>query len=98
LPEELTSFTARTITDLDALKFNMEQARRQGYAVDDEEFDYGVRCIAAPVFDYRGKVVGAIGISGPTARIALEKVPMLAESVTKTAAALSDKMSFKRNG
>jgi len=98
LPEELTSFTARTITDLDSLKFNMEQARRQGYAVDDEEFDYGVRCIAAPVFDYRGKVVGAIGISGPTARITLEKVPVLAESVMKTATALSDKMSFKRNG
>lgn len=98
LPEELTSFTSRTITDLEALRDNLEQTRKQGYALDDEEYDYGVRCIAAPVFDYRGKVVGAIGISGPTARLTLEKVPMLSASVTSIARKLSDKMSFKRNG
>ncbi len=98
LPEELTSFTSQTITDLEALKDNLEQTRKQGYALDDEEYDYGVRCIAAPVFDYRGKVVGAIGISGPTARLTLEKVPMLSASVTSIARKLSDKMSFKRNG
>ena len=44
---------------------NLEVVREQGFALDNEEFDLGVRCIAAPIFDYREKVIGSIGISGP---------------------------------
>ena len=42
--------------------------------MDDEEFDLGVRCIAVPVWDFRGKVVGSMGISGPATRVTTERL------------------------
>ncbi len=95
LPEELPAFTPRTITDPQTLRIHMEQTRRQGYAVDDEEYEYGVRCVAAPVYDYRGKMVGAIGISGPAGRVSLQRIPELAAITTEIARELSDRLSFK---
>ncbi len=92
----LDTFTARTITDENMLNAHLEQARKQGYAVDDEEYDYGVRCIAVPVFDFRDKVVGSIGVSGPAARMTLERLPDLAHQVVTIGQALSDRMRFIR--
>ncbi len=96
IQEPLEIFTARTITDPALLRLHLEQTRKQGYAVDDEEYDYGVRCIAVPVFDFREKVVGSIGISGPAARMSLEKLPALAKSVIEIGQSLSDRMRFTR--
>jgi IclR family KDG regulon transcriptional repressor len=94
LPDDLPRFTPRTITDLDTLRAHLEQTRRQGYAVDDEEYDYGVRCVAAPVRDYRGKVIGAIGISGPAGRMSLDRISEYARIVMEVSEGLSDRMSF----
>ena len=96
IPPELESFTTRTITDRETLLRHLEQVRRQGYALDDEEFDPGVRCIAAPVSDYRSRVVGSIGISGPATRMTLERLPELAAVVSEIAKALSERMTFTR--
>lgn len=98
LPEKLSAHTARTITDFDLLGYNLEQTRKQGYAIDDEEFDYGVRCIAVPIYDYRERVIAALGISGPAARMPFEQIPQLARSVVETGQSLSDRMRFKHNG
>jgi IclR family KDG regulon transcriptional repressor len=95
-PGELTAFTPRTITDRETLRIHLEQTRQRGYAVDDEEYDYGVRCVAAPVYDFRGKVVGAIGISGPAGRMSLDRIADFASIVMQASQALSDRMSFKR--
>ena len=94
-PTELPGFTPRTITDTETLRIHLEQARRQGYAVDDEEYEYGVRCVAAPVFDYRGKIVGAMGISGPAGRMSLMQMSEFAETVKRVCKAFSDRMSFR---
>ncbi len=83
------AFTARTITGLPALQNHFEQVREKGYAVDDEERYIGVRCIAAPIFDYRNKVVAAVGISGPTTRITLSSVASLSSLVIKAARSIS---------
>lgn len=96
VPAALEPFTARTITDHKALAAHLDQTRRQGYAVDDEEYSYGVRCVAVPVYDYQGRVVGAVGISGPAGRIGLERLPALAGEVRAVGEALSSKLSFKR--
>jgi DNA-binding IclR family transcriptional regulator len=95
-PDELPGFTTRTITDSELLRLNLDISRKQGYAIDDEEFDYGVRCLAAPVYDFRGKLIGAMGISGPSSRIPLEGMGHLAEVVVSVAKDLSNRMSFKR--
>jgi IclR family KDG regulon transcriptional repressor len=95
LPSDLPVFTPRTISDQETLRTHLEQTRRQGYAVDDEEYEYGVRCVAAPVFDFRGKVVGAIGISGPAGRVGLDKLAQFGAIVAEVSRALSDRLSFK---
>ena len=96
IPQELPAFTPRTITDPETLHLHLEQTRRQGYAVDDEEYEIGVRCVAAPVYDYRGKVVGAIGISGPAGRMSLDRIPEFADTVMQVSKELSNRMSFRR--
>ncbi|MDE2913509.1 MAG: IclR family transcriptional regulator [Paracoccaceae bacterium] len=69
-PEDpLTYYTQATITSLDGLQRELQQTRERGYAIDDEEYASGIRCVAAPVFDRRNEMIAAIGISGPTVRI-----------------------------
>lgn len=97
IPEELPSFTPRTITDRETLRVHLDQTRRQGYAIDDEEYELGVRCVAAPVFDYRSKVVGAVGVSGPAGRMSLNHIAEFAGIVMQVSKDLSDRMSFKRS-
>jgi len=64
----LERFTDRTITDLDALRAELQDVKTKGYAVDMEEFEPRVVCLACPIKNYQGKIVAAIGISGPTDR------------------------------
>lgn len=94
MPGELEGFTHKTIVDHEQLKSELEKTRRVGYSLDDEEFTPGVRCIAAPVMDFHGKVIGALGISGPSARVSLAQVPNIAQEVMQIAEALSERMSF----
>ncbi len=96
IPPILESFTSHTLTDPNHLRKNLEQVRMEGYAVDNEEFDMDVRCIAVPIFDFRGKAVGSIGISGPASRITPERLPVLVAKVIDIGKALSERMSFTR--
>jgi len=96
MPAEFPRSTPRTIVDPKMMQFELDKTRSLGYAIDDEEFNHGVRCVAAPVIDYRGKVIGALGISGPAARIPIDRIPEMAKRVTAVAQALSDRMSFTR--
>jgi DNA-binding IclR family transcriptional regulator len=54
----------------------------------------GVRCIAVPVFDFRGKAIGAIGISGPSLRVSQEKLAELKEIVMTAGKQLTERMVF----
>ena len=78
---ELRPMTPRTITAIPNLEQELERVGAQGYAVDDEEFAQGLRCLAAPVRNYTGNVVAAIGISGPVWRVSLERIAQLTEFV-----------------
>jgi DNA-binding IclR family transcriptional regulator len=62
-------YTKHTITSLDVLKQEIAKIKEQGYALDDEECEEGVRCIAVPVRDYSGKVMAGISLSGPVTRL-----------------------------
>ncbi len=61
--------TSNTITDLDELRLELIKTRERGYAIDDVEHEPDVKCVAAPVWDHRQVVVGAISVSGPEQRI-----------------------------
>ncbi len=82
---KLAAYTNKTITSRRRLLENMRQARQLGYTVDDEEFDPQVRCIAAPVTIPRSRQYYAIGISGPSSRLTLRRVPALAKHVLRAA-------------
>ena len=65
---ELDKLTDHTIVSVPALLEELERTRERGYAVDDEEFAIGLRCIAVPIRDLDDKVVAAISVSMPTPR------------------------------
>ncbi|UCG55328.1 MAG: IclR family transcriptional regulator [Dehalococcoidia bacterium] len=71
---ELIPKTDNTITDPIQLKNQLSAIKRDGYAIDDEEMELGVRCIATPIRDHSGNVVAAISISGPSMRLINPKV------------------------
>ena len=65
----LHPFTSNTIANLDELIPHLGRIKQQGYALDMEEHEPEVRCVAAPVFEANGKVVAAVSVSGPAGRI-----------------------------
>ncbi len=95
IPEELRPFTRRTITDRSTLEAQMAQIRQRGYAIDDEEYNYGVRCVAAPVYDHKRALAGAIGISGPAGRVTLERIDEFGAVVMGIAAVLSARLGYQ---
>jgi IclR family KDG regulon transcriptional repressor len=88
----LTPFTPRTIVDSETLRVHLDQVQRQGFAIDDEEHVPGVRCIAAPIYNFQRKVIAAIGISGPAGRVTLDNLPLLRQQVLNTAEELSSRL------
>ncbi len=84
----LAAWTIHTITSRRALQRELATIRAAGYAIDREEHELGVGCVAAPVRDATGAVVAAIGISGPSGRV-LSAVTALSEHVRAAAAEAS---------
>lgn len=77
--------TPKTLTDRAALGRELVSVRKQGYALDDEEFVPGARGIAAPLCGSSGAVVAAIGISGPAVRVTETRLADLAHLVLEVA-------------
>ncbi len=67
--QNLVQHTPTTLASADKLKAELKQIQTNGYAIDNEELDPGVRCIAAPIRDYTRRIVGAVSISGPSMRL-----------------------------
>ena len=83
---EFTRYTDHTLTDPTALDEALRPVVVQGYAVDDEEFALGLRCVAAVIHDEYGEPVAAISCSGPTARVTVDRVASLGRLVAVAAA------------
>ena len=67
--EPLIARTQRSLTTGETLTADLERARRRGFAVDDEEYLSGLRCVAVPILDGRSVARAALSISGPAARL-----------------------------
>lgn len=92
--ESMPALTSRTINSIEKLAADCERARRNGYAVDDEEFHEGVRCVAAPVRDGTGQIVAAVGISAPANRLPKSQLSAIGSIVLRTAATLGERLGF----
>ncbi len=96
--EELRRFTAQTITDRAKLAGELENIRRRGFALDDEEHEVGVRCVAAPVRNNQGTTIAALSISLPSVRLPDGEIPRYRELVTKAAEEISRKIGAPISG
>ena len=85
LAHDLPRHTANTLTDPGALRAHLDLICRQGYAIDDEEHEDNVRCIAMPLRSSVGRVVGAISIAAVSFRVNVAMLhswqPLLAQHV-----------------
>jgi IclR family pca regulon transcriptional regulator len=71
---QYAKFTPKTITNPTKLRRVLNEVRRRGYAVNDQELDLGLRSCSVPVFDKGGKAIAAINVSASSARASLEDV------------------------
>lgn len=90
----LPGFTANTITDRKALFRELAKIRKENLASDNEEYDMGLRCLAAPVKDSRGHVVAAISVSGPIQRLSMEVLEYYAGFVKEAAREVSRRLGY----
>lgn len=87
--------TENTLVTLDRLLEVLEKVRKCGYAIDDEENEIGVRCIAACIYDYRGKAKYAFSISAPVSRMSDERIKELSEYVLQVKNDLSLALGYR---
>ena len=87
-------YTKTTITTMDAFVKELKVIRERGYALDCEEREEGVMCIAAPIRDRHGRIVASISISGPVHRFVKDRMDFLIECVIQEALAVSRRLGW----
>jgi len=92
--DNMERFTPNTIVNKGEFIKQIKEVARRGYALDNEEYNPGVRCVAVPIRDYSGRVVGGISVSGPSFRMTDE---ILKEKIIPALKAAGEKAS-KRLG
>jgi len=89
-------FTPYTIDTPEKLKLSLSEARQQGFAIDNQEYSNDLVGIAAPVKNYRGRVIACVGITAPAMRVNDQRVTDLAKQVKSTADKISQSMGFNQ--
>lgn len=87
--------TPNTITDISVLKKELERVRKRGFAIDNEESFPGIKCVAAPIRDYKGKVIAAISATVPKQRMGKERMQEITKRVIDTARLISEQIGVK---
>lgn len=89
-----TRYTSGTLVQEGALRLDLADIRRQGYAMDNEEMAEGIRCVAAPVFHHDGRIAAAVSVSGASIRISTERLKDLGGIVRRRAGTISRVLGF----
>ena len=90
----ITPFTPYTLVEKDKIVNDLERIRSQGYSVDNEEMEEGVRCVAALIFDHQGKPAAAVSITGAAMRVTPDRIKRFGNLVNSCAAAISGQLGF----
>ncbi|ACX52939.1 transcriptional regulator, IclR family [Ammonifex degensii KC4] len=93
--QELKPYTINTLSNPEQLLLHLEKIRAQGYAVSAEELADGLRGVAAPIFDVKGRVVAAIGVAGPASRLTLERINRLVNILRETCYVISLRLGYR---
>lgn len=89
---ELEARTPRTMTSVEALEEESRRVREAGFAVDEEEYSPGVRCLAAPIRNSFGEVIAAVGITASTTSFTRRRIKPVSRSVMAAAERISRTM------
>lgn len=95
---EWKPFTPHTITSSTGLEAALTTIARQGYAVDNEEYALGIRCIAAPIADYSGRVVAGVSVTALATRLPSEREMAVAGTLKLACAHISQSLGFRVSG
>jgi len=90
-----TRLTRRTIVTPAAFKGELLRVRTAGYAMDDEEFEDGLRCVGAPIFDHRGQAVASISVAAPVFRLGRDRLALVVRLVIDAAQRLSAEIGYQ---
>lgn len=93
----LKKYTKNTITRPAAFRSALQRARQNRYAVDDEEFEEGLRCVGTPVWNHSRTVIGAISVTGPAIRLTQDRMPALVSCVVQAGRELSAALGYLEN-
>ncbi|CEP66196.1 Transcription regulator IclR, C-terminal [Moorella glycerini] len=85
-----TKFTPNTITDPEHLKQELNQIRDRGYALDLEEHENGIRCVAAPIFNYNHEVIGSISVAAVAITLGEKNIEDYVSAVMHAARTISE--------
>jgi len=96
LTGNLQKYTKNTIIDPELLAQEVLRIRSCGFAIDNEEIETGLRCIAAPIFNHKNQPVAAISVSNSIARLPLELTENIAEDVQNYAHQISIRLGYNK--
>ncbi|MBP2641911.1 MAG: yagI [Firmicutes bacterium] len=85
----LPRFTKNTITEWPEFLAELKHIREVGYAIDEEELELGLTCVAGPILNRNQEILAAISLSGPTSRLQADRLAVIIEEVKSTAKAIS---------
>lgn len=89
------SLTSHTLTEKDDIIRELEEIRQRGYAIDNEEVELGLKCVASAIYDYQGKPAAAISISSSAVRMTEEQIEEVSRKLKKAAADISRKLGYR---
>jgi DNA-binding IclR family transcriptional regulator len=90
-------YTEHTITTMDALKKEIALVIKRDYAMDNEECEVGVRCVAVPVRDFSGKVVAGLSLSAPVPRLDARRIDEIADWLKEIGLRASRELGWEKN-
>ncbi len=93
LSSPIEACTEKTVIDPDKLRSELSKIRKQGYAIEDEEFQKGLFCIAAPIRGFKGRVMAAISTTIPKYRLEMDDVPEITKDLIETANNISAELT-----
>lgn len=93
--EKPIRYTDKTIVRRADLDRELSSIRKKGYAIDNEEHEAGVRCVAAPVRNNDSVVCGAVSVSVPTVRLPDKEIPRYRDIIVQAAEEISSRMGYR---
>lgn len=93
--QSLPAFTSYTISTRPALEQALNSVRSQGFALDDQECELGVRCVAMPLYNYQKRIIATICLTGPIYRMSYQYIEQLHRLLQKTTSEINETLLYK---